>query len=235
MTTAQRAVRARLGTDLRPFLRNWPQQDGGRNDSDTRWLQSRNLGARRCLLSAGGTLLSCKHRSVLSSPVAASQIAVLHRKGAAGEPHPKDRNEENDLKRELRAAGRRGEARRCAATCWERRKRQEQRSDDARQEAKRNGRDTLPAPARAVMGVVVDHYVRRLDRISQGSASRAAVTSRNSIISRRRSPPSYLATKDCGLPSFSATFACVSPLTLRSEINWARNRWWRGDRRDLGM
>lgn len=35
------------------------------------------------------------------------------------------------------------------------------------------------------------HYVRRLNRISHGSASRAAVTSRNSMISRRRSPPSF--------------------------------------------
>lgn len=53
--------------------------------------------------------------------------------------------------------------------------------------------------------------------------------------SRRRSPPSYLATKGCGRPSFSATCSWVMPFALRSDISWARNRWWRGDRRDLGM
>lgn len=72
-------------------------------------------------------------------------------------------------------------------------------------------------------------------RSSQGSISRASVTSRNSITSSRRSPPSYLATKDCGGPSISATWVWVTPLVLRAAISRFSSRRWRVDRRDFGI
>lgn len=103
-----------------------------------------------------------------------------------------------------------------------------------------DGRPRPPEAAEGQAGSVhrckarTPHYTWKLGRISHGSVSSAAVTSRNSMTSRRRSPPSYLATKNCGRPSFSATCSWVRPFALRKKISWPRNRW-RGDRRDFGM
>jgi hypothetical protein len=44
-----------------------------------------------------------------------------------------------------------------------------------------------------------------------GSAPSASTMAMNSITSMRRSPPSYLATKDCGFPSFLANACCRMP------------------------
>jgi hypothetical protein len=66
--------------------------------------------------------------------------------------------------------------------------------------------------------------LRSKDRMAaQGSNPIAAATSKNSSTSRRRSPPSYFATKEGGLPSRSATVVCVSPAALRRALSNARS------------
>ena len=60
---------------------------------------------------------------------------------------------------------------------------------------------------------------RRFESNAQGSVSSASATSTNSTTSNLRSPPSYLATKDCGRSSRSATSDCVSFLAFRTSAN----------------
>src|SRR5882762_4630320 len=55
--------------------------------------------------------------------------------------------------------------------------------------------------------------------MSPGTTPNAAAISTNSITSIRRSPFSYLATKDCGLPNVFATSACVIPFALRASAS----------------
>ncbi len=61
-------------------------------------------------------------------------------------------------------------------------------------------------------------------RNSQGVAPKALATSKNSTTSKRRSPRSYLETKDCGFCSLFATSACVSFLDWRVSISSKRNK-----------
>ena len=62
---------------------------------------------------------------------------------------------------------------------------------------------------------------------------RTAVMSTNSTTSIRRSPFSYLATKDCGLPNAIANSACVIPLALRASTSRDCRSIYRGVRKDF--
>src|SRR6266480_3210103 len=68
-----------------------------------------------------------------------------------------------------------------------------------------------------------------------GSAPSARVIAINSITSIRRSPPSYLATKDCGRPSFLASACCLTPEAFRTATRVAISRAYSGDLRDFCM
>jgi len=70
---------------------------------------------------------------------------------------------------------------------------------------------------------------------SPGSPPITRTTSMNSITSSRRSPPSYLATNDCGRLSRAATSACVRPADLRAEMHSSQRARCSGLRRDLLM
>src|SRR5713101_8921096 len=71
--------------------------------------------------------------------------------------------------------------------------------------------------------------------MSPGTTPNAAAISTNSITSIRRSPFSYLATKDCGLPKAFATSACVIPFALRASASRDWRRSCRGVRKDFGI
>src|SRR6266852_1012099 len=76
--------------------------------------------------------------------------------------------------------------------------------------------------------------LRALSNVS-GSAPIARATVMNSIPSSRRSPPSYLATNDCGRPSRLARACWVSPAFLRVRVISSQRARYSGLWTDLRM
>src|SRR2546429_9342143 len=67
----------------------------------------------------------------------------------------------------------------------------------------------------------------------RGSTSKARAMVMNSTTSSRRSPPSYLATKDCGFLRRRASACWVSPAALRAPTISPQKAAWSGEWTDL--
>jgi len=88
----------------------------------------------------------------------------------------------------------------------------------------------------SLLDIEADRYFMiRSANNSHGSASRTCATSMNSTTSRRRSPPSYFATKDCGRPSRWAISAWVKFFDLRKFMSKSWSCCCRGVLSDFGM
>src|SRR5882757_8727702 len=75
--------------------------------------------------------------------------------------------------------------------------------------------------------------VRKAAGSLRGSASKARDVRMNSTTSNRRSPPSYLATKDCGFFTRRASACWVRPAAFRAPIMSSQNAAWSEEWMDL--